>query len=131
MLLGSCPQLLDVTLRTAQHPVDVKRVGVGTHLGCDPCDQPYECGGQGLPDPEGPLEARKGNLYLLANPRSSRAGLVGNHHDPQLSQLLLKFLAFVGKIPQQLPRYLASEISLGYQLFCQGQRSAVFAGVSS
>src|SRR3712207_1560245 len=115
----ACPQLLDATLRTIQHPVDHKGVSVGRDLGCDPGGQSYERGGQGLPQPEGPLEAGDGNLDLLPYPGPSGTGLVGNQHNPQLSQLILKVLASVGQIPKQLTSYLASEIRLGEQLFAQ------------
>src|SRR5215208_6525734 len=40
VLSGSCPQLLDVTLRASQHPVDHVRVGVGCYLGRDPGASP-------------------------------------------------------------------------------------------
>src|SRR5688572_8653587 len=62
VLSGSCPQLLDAPLRTSQLSVYQKGVGVGRHLGCDPCGQSHQRGGQGLPEPEGPLETPEGNL---------------------------------------------------------------------
>jgi len=68
VLLGSCPKLLDASLRTSQRSIYQKGVGVGGHLGCDPCGQSHKRGGQGLPEPEGPLETREGDLDLLANP---------------------------------------------------------------
>src|ERR687898_3005987 len=68
VLQGSCPQLLDAPLRTTQHPVDDERVGVGCHLRRDPGDQPHQGLGQGLPDPEDPLEARTADLHLLPYP---------------------------------------------------------------
>ena len=38
----SGPQLLDLALRTTQHTVDEKTVGIGGDLGCDPGRKPYE-----------------------------------------------------------------------------------------
>ena len=70
VLLGLCPQFLDPTLRTTQHPVDEQSVvGVGRHLGRDPGNQPHQRGGQGLPQTEGPLQARKAKLDLLPSLR--------------------------------------------------------------
>src|SRR4029450_12696583 len=116
----SCPQLFDTALRTIHHPVDEVGVGVGRYLGRDPDGQSHESGGQGFPEPEAPLEARKADLDLLPYSRPSGAGFVGNQRDPRLSQLLLKLAASVGQISEQLAGYLASEIRLGEQLFGQG-----------
>src|SRR5215210_2387664 len=120
LLLGSCPQLLDAALRTTQHPVDEKTVGVGRYLGRYPYGQPNERGGQALSETEGPFEAGDGDLDLLPEPRSSRTGFAANQHDPRLGQLLLELLTSVGQVPKQLTCYLAPEVRLGQELF--GQR---------
>jgi transposase-like protein len=44
----SCPQLLDVSLRTPQHPINQESVDVGSDLRRDPGSQPNERGGQSL-----------------------------------------------------------------------------------
>ena len=44
LLSGSCPQLLDLPLRTTQHPVDVKSVGVGRYLRRDAGGKPHHRG---------------------------------------------------------------------------------------
>ncbi len=60
LLSGSCPQLFDTVLRTIHHPVDENSVGVGRYLGLKILDGlSHESGGQGLPEPETPLGARK------------------------------------------------------------------------
>src|SRR5215217_5503399 len=68
LLSGSCPQLLDVTLRTIQVPVNKERVGVGADLRRDPGSQPNERLGQCSAETESSLEDRKTDLHLL--PRS-------------------------------------------------------------
>src|SRR5215217_7219410 len=65
LLSGSCPQLLNLPLRTTQHPVDHESVGVGCYLGCDPGSQPNKRGGQSLAQAKDSLEARKSDLYVL------------------------------------------------------------------
>src|SRR5215203_5043368 len=54
--LGSCPQLLDPSLRAAHHPVDQKGVGVSRHLGRDPGSQSDQGSRQSLVEPKNPLE---------------------------------------------------------------------------
>ena len=72
------------------------------------------------PSPKVRLRLEKAISICCLIPRASGAGFVGNQHDPQLGQLLLKLAAAVGQVPKQLPRYLLSEIRLGQQLFGQG-----------
>src|SRR3712207_211118 len=115
----SCPQLLDATLRTSQHPVDHKGVGVGCYLGRDPSSQPDERGSQSLVQPKDPLEARKSDLYLLSDPVAP-LGPLGCHKDANLGQGIPQLLAAVGQVCQELPRYSHSQSRFGEEFLAQG-----------
>jgi len=73
----SCPQLLDVSLRSPQEAVDVAAVvGVGGNVRHDPARQPNERLSQRVVYPEDALDGRQANLYLLcltAGLRSARS----------------------------------------------------------
>src|SRR5215211_3337920 len=115
----SCPQLLDVTLRSSQHPVDQKSVGVSTDLGRDPGSHAHQGRRKRLAEPKDPLEARKGNFDALpgAGPPLRRLGLKQNSH---LSQGLLESLASVGQISMKLPDDFVSKSRLLKKLFGEG-----------
>src|SRR5215213_203843 len=104
LLSGSCPQLLDVTLRTIQVPVNKERVGVGADLRRDPGSQPNERGGQSLAQAKDPLEARDGDLYMLPH-CAPPLGWLGGQEDANLGQGLPQLLASVGEISQEPPRH--------------------------
>src|SRR3712207_8706266 len=61
----SCPQLLDLALRTIQVPVNQESVGVGADLGRDPNRQPHQRGSQRLAETENPFQAGDSDLYVL------------------------------------------------------------------
>src|SRR5215218_7255354 len=112
VLSGSCPQLLDATLRTIQTPVDQERVGIGRYLRRDPGSQPDERGGQSLAQAEDPLEARDGDLYVLPRPVAPFRAL-GSQEDADLCQGLPQILASVSQVSQELPRRFVSQSRLG------------------
>src|SRR3712207_5097017 len=119
LLSGSCPQLLDVTLRAPQHSVDQKSVGVGRYLRRDPGNQPDERGGQSLAQPEDPLEARKGDLYVLPH-STPPLGAFDRQKDANLDQGLSQFPAAVGQVPQEPPRYSIPQSRLVDEFFGKG-----------
>jgi hypothetical protein len=67
-------------LRSPQASVDQKGIGAGCYLRHDPGGQPYQRLGQRTFDPEDPLEARKGDLRLLA--LATLRGALGHQKDP-------------------------------------------------
>src|SRR5687767_14378425 len=114
----SCPQPLDVTLRTAQHSVDEKSVGVGADLGRYPGGQPNEGGGQSLAQAKDPLEARKSDLYVL--PHSvPPLGWLGGQKNAHTGQGLPQLLTSVGQVCQEPPRYPLPQSRLVDEFFGQ------------
>src|SRR5215211_1221231 len=125
----SCPQLLDPTLRTIQHPVDQKGISVGRDLGRDPSGEPHQSGSQSLAEVEDLLQARKRYLYLLPDSRAPRAGLAAHQEDAVfLDQLLLQPSASVGQIPKQLASHPIAQLRLDEQFLGQGDLRDVGGG---
>src|SRR5215216_7255991 len=130
VLLGSCPQLLNMTLRAPQNPVDQKSVGVSTDLGRDPGSQSSERGGQSLAQPKDPLEARKSDLYVSSHSAPPLRSL-GGQQDADLGQSLPQMIAAVGqRSPKSL---LATPSPKAASLMSSSvkEMSAMLAGVSS
>src|SRR5215218_850059 len=123
----SCPQLLDVSLRAPRHPVDQKSVGVGADLGRYPGGQTGEGGGQGLSQTEDPLQARKGDFYVLPH-SAPPLGSLGCQEDANLGQDLPQLLASVGQVCQEPPRYPISQSRLVDEFFAQGDIRDVSCG---
>src|SRR5688572_4620540 len=119
VLSGSCPQLLDVTLRASQNPVDHEGVGVGADLGCDPGCKPHQGGRQRLAEAEDPLQAGDCDLYSLPYP-TPPLGWLGTQEDAYLSQSLPQFLAPVGQVSQEFASYPLSQSRLVDELLGQG-----------
>jgi hypothetical protein len=112
----SCPQLLDLPLRTAQQWVNVEAVGVGCYRRRDPAGEPHKGPRQRLPKPELALEIRQRYLHLLplaAVPRAFR-----HQQDAGLGQGFLQRLASVGQIPKEpaCEAILLPEVRLGEHL---------------
>src|SRR5215217_4593231 len=115
----SGPQLLDLALRTTQHTVDEKTVGIGGDLGCDPGRKPYYGSRQCLPEPKDSLEARQGDLYLLPYSGTLLCRLA-HQRDSHLDQLLSQPPAVVGEIPEQLAPHRVFKPRLAEELPDQG-----------
>src|SRR5215211_4557884 len=113
----SGPQLLDPPLWPAEETVDVEAIGVGRYLRRDPRSEPHQRLGQGLPQPEDPLEARKADLYAL--PLAALLGPVAHQQDAALGQSILQLLAPVGQVPEQPAPDLLPQTRLGEQLLRQ------------
>src|SRR5215204_5976504 len=127
VLSGSCPQLLDVPLRTIQKPVDQERVGVSCYLRRDPGSQPHQRGGQSLAQAEDPLEAGDGDLYVLPRPVPPFRAL-GSQEDADLRQGLSQIFASVGQVSQERPRHFLSQSRLGEEFLGQGDVRDVGGG---
>src|SRR5215212_10841687 len=127
VLSGSCPQLLDVPLRTIQKPVDQERVGVSCYLRRDPGSQPHQRGGQRLAQAEDPLEAGDGDLYVLPRPVPPFRAL-GSQEDADLRQGLSQIFASVGQVSQERPRHFLSQSRLGEEFLGQGDVRDVGGG---
>ena len=126
----SRPQLLDVTLRTTQHPVDEKSVGVGADLRRYPGSQPNERGGQSLAQTEDSLEARKSDLYVL--PHSvAPLGWLGGQKDADLGQGLSELLTSVGQVSAKSLLATSSPKAASLMSSSVRETSATLAGVSS
>src|SRR5215217_6103690 len=111
----SCPQFLDVSLRSPQEAVDVAAVGVGGNLGHDPGRKPYERLRQRVVHPEDALEGREANLYLLPERRPPLGPFAPQQHITPC-QLLSECTAAVGEISKELPRRSSLEHRLVQQL---------------
>src|SRR5215207_1225566 len=96
----SCPQLLDVSLRSPQEAVDVAAEGVGGNLRHDPGRQPNERLRQRVVHPEDALEGREANLYLLPDRRPPLGPFGGQQHVTPC-QLLSECTAAVGEISKE------------------------------
>src|ERR671910_209971 len=94
----SGPQLLDVSLRSAQQSVDVEAVGVGGHLRRYPGSEPSECLRQGSAKTESSLERRKADLHLLPHSRMPLRPF-GYQHYAAVGEDLFEHLRAVGEIP--------------------------------
>ena len=123
-------QLLNVALRTSQHPIDHKSVGVGRYLGRDPGSQPYERGSQSFAQSKDPLEAGDGDLYVLPH-STPPLGWLGCQKDANLGQGLPQILTAVGQISQKPPRYALSQSRLVDEFLGQGDVRYMLAEVSS
>src|SRR5215207_126398 len=121
----SCPQFLDVSLRSPQEAVDVAAVGVGGNLGHDPGRKPYERLRQRVVHPEDALEGREANLYLLPDRRPPLGPFAGQQHVTPC-QRLSECTAAVGEISKELPRRSSVEHRLVQQLLDEEH----FRGVS-
>src|SRR5215207_9709724 len=123
----SGPQLLDATLRTIQMPVNQQGVGVGADLRRNPGGQPYQGGGQRLPETKDPLQARKADLYSLPEP-TPPLGWLGTQEDAYLGQSLPQFLAVVGQVAQESASHPLCQLRLVDEFFGQSDVCDVCGG---
>jgi hypothetical protein len=130
VLSGLCPEILDLALRTTQHPIYEKSVSVGRHLGRDPRGKPHQRGRKRLAQSEHPLEARQGNLDALPH-SAAPLGALGSKNDAHFGQGFPQLLAPVGQVCQEPPRYPLPQSRLGEELLGQGDVRDVLKGVSS